>query len=80
MTVPITLVVREKLHALLAAFSSTLSVIIDNWQEVEITGSKIKPLIHGYYFFFNGKTVVSTPHRSTFKRFKRQSCRLRLAV
>ena len=71
------------LTLLTAAFSSTLSVIIDNWQQVKITSSKINPLIHGYYFLLNensSKTVFWSPHRLTFKRFKRQSCRLRLAV
>ena len=28
-----------------------LYVIIDHWQQVKISGSKIKPLIHCYYFY-----------------------------
>ena len=28
-----------------------LLVIIDHWQQVKISGSKIKPLIHCYYFY-----------------------------
>ena len=83
MALALMLLAPDKLDILTAALSSTLSVIIDNWQHVKITSSKIKPLIQGSYFLFYGnscKTVFWSTHRSTFKRFKRQSCRLRLAV